>query len=167
MTREQIEQCRQAWKLHNPAFIKPTIDYLGWITAWQACLASQPATAELVEALKECVNALEDYIDQLEKAGGIMNYGRHVLTLSYAALASASKPSAVEQPVCRWVSCRERLPKTSNKYAVLQGVIGVTDLVLNSAFFHEHGQTWSKGPDQVFNITHWLDGVPPTPKEEE
>jgi len=44
------------------------------------------ATPELLEACKEALNALLDYVDTLEKQGCMMNYGRKVIAQLYAAL---------------------------------------------------------------------------------
>ena len=50
------------------------------------------AAPDMLSALVEADNALSDYIDQLEKRGGSMNYGHAVLRRVRAALAAASDP---------------------------------------------------------------------------
>lgn len=54
-------------------------------------IASAP---ELMQALQEAENALDDYVERLEKLGGQMNYGRKVLMQARAAIAKATGSAA-------------------------------------------------------------------------
>lgn len=48
------------------------------------------ANARLMEdALKECLNALEDYVPTLERQGATMGYGNAVIAQARAAIAKA------------------------------------------------------------------------------
>lgn len=75
---------------------------------------------------------------------------------------SESKPvSPVEKPesvqLCQWVSVKERLPKKDGLYPVLSEYGSRMELLY---FFEGSGIA---GWGDKFKITHWLEGVPPTP----
>ncbi len=56
-----------------------------------ACLIA--AAPDLLTGCKESLNALRDYVEQLEEQGGMMGYGRSVIRRLEAAIAKAEGPS--------------------------------------------------------------------------
>lgn len=64
--------------------IEDCIDYASNIVNVDEALAE---LEQINTIIVECENALSDYVDRLEKQGGIMGYGNKVLSMCRAYLA--------------------------------------------------------------------------------